>query len=237
MSKAPPGWYPDVSNPDLQRLWDGDAWTDSTRDGVTGELKQSKWLPDRPVCHGKEVAGLGRRVLSHLLDVMVSFVIQLTLLVSILWDTVAQAITDMRAAYYNSLDASGELLVDVYAASIEQVVASLPFVTFLWVCLLGWFTGGVIEVALISKFGGTVGKLLTGTELVDETTGKRPKIVKIASRWLGLGWASAAAIAAPWAGLIPFFGYFIAWFDPKRRALHDRLGGTVVVVRNPKMPS
>ena len=237
MSKAPPGWYPDVSNPDLQRLWDGDAWTDSTRDGVTGELKQSKWLPDRPVCHGKEVAGLGRRVLSHLLDVMVSFVIQLTLLVSILWDTVAQAITDMRAAYYNSLDASGELLVDVYAASIEQVVASLPIVTFLWVCLLGWAVGGALEIILISNFGGTVGKLLTKTELVDETTGGRPRLLKIASRWLGLGWASVASIAAPWAGLVPFFGYFIAWFDPKRRALHDRLSGTVVVVRNSKVPA
>lgn len=27
---APPGWYPDPSSPDLQRYWDGDAWTEST---------------------------------------------------------------------------------------------------------------------------------------------------------------------------------------------------------------
>lgn len=237
MSTASPGWYPDASNPLQERLWDGDAWTDSTRNIAAKELKHSKWLPGRPMCHGREVAGLGRRALSHLVDVLVSSFIQLTLLVSILWGTIARAMTDIKVAYDNSLDATGDLLVDVYVANIEQIVLSIPFVTFLWVALLGWFTGGVIEVALISKFGGTVGKLLTGTELIDETTGKRPKIVKIASRWLGLGWASAAAVAAPGFGLIPFFGYFIAWFDPKRRALHDRLGGTVVVVRNPKMPS
>lgn len=237
MSKAAPGWYPDESNPSLERLWDGDAWTDSTRNISIGKLIPSKWLPGRPPCHGREVAGLGRRVLSHLLDVMVSSVIQLTLLVSILWGTVARAITDMKAAYDNSLDASGELLVDVYVANIEQVALSLPFVTFLWVFLLGWAVGGALEVILVSNFGSTVGKLLTRTELVDETTGRRPKLLKIASRWLGLGWASAAAIAVPWASLIPFFGYFIAWFDPKRRALHDRLSGTVVVVRNPKVSS
>ena len=234
MSKAPPGWYPDVSNPDLQRLWDGDAWTDSTRDGVTGELKQSKWLPDRPVCHGKEVAGLGRRVLSHLLDVMVSFVIQLTLLVSILWNTIMRVMADITTAYNNSLNAAGELLVDEYATNLEQVVLSLPFFAFLWVCILGWAVGGAVEVALISKFSGTIGKLITRTEIIDETTGMRPKLLKIVSRWLGLGWAGVASITVPWFGLLPFLGYFIAWFDPKRRALHDRIGGTVVVMRNPR---
>ncbi len=31
MSSTPPGWYPDPSNPLMERLWDGDEWVDKTR--------------------------------------------------------------------------------------------------------------------------------------------------------------------------------------------------------------
>lgn len=67
----PPGWYPDPGgSPDVQRYWDGAAWTQHTHTGPIGipapastqAASRSTWMP------GPTLAGYGRRVGGWLID-------------------------------------------------------------------------------------------------------------------------------------------------------------------------
>jgi uncharacterized RDD family membrane protein YckC len=73
-----------------------------------------------------------------------------------------------------------------------------------------------------SRRRATLGKQVVGIVVVDES-GRRLDPTRSAGRWLG------TVLSA----LILLIGYLMIAFDPRRRALHDRLARTYVVRRVP----
>lgn len=179
------------------------------------------FLPPAAPVAGRPVAGLASRVLSHLIDWSVQSFVQLGFAVALAWDEMLALAEDL-----SSLASSPDVTTSVTEA-VEDVLKGPLLVSV----VAAWLLGGLLEVVLTVRFGGSLGKILLGLEVVDTTTGGRPGWRRVAARWLGLGWAAPAGVVAPVAQFVPFVGYALAWFDPKRRALHDRLTGVAVVAR------
>lgn len=87
------------------------------------------------------------------------------------------------------------------------------------------------EVAMVARFGHTLGKLALGTTVVDSAGAGRPTLWQAATRAVvplagvvvdvALG---SASVGAFWV----FAVYGSLLFDERRRGLHDRAAGTVV---------
>ena len=186
------------------------------------KLIKPTWLPAIETSSDKQIADLGDRVGSHMLDVLFSAFLQISLLLIFMKKELTSLLRDMTA-----LSNSGSN--EAYLLEVLKLMRQLN-VTGLTLTVIGaWLLGGVIEVLLTLRFGGSIGKILNRLEVIDASTGKRPGAKQILGRWLGLGWAAPVSAYIPSLQIIPFFGYFIAWFDPQRRALHDRVSGTYVV--------
>ena len=180
-----------------------------------------KFLPSRAAAAGREPAGLGLRVVSHLLDWSLQSAVQVVFALALAWDDLLALAGDLA-----SLSSSSDPATAIVEA-VEDVIAG----PLLWSVIIAWLVGGVLEVLLTLRFGGSLGKMLTGLEVIEVDSGRRPGWRRVAARWLGLGWAAPAGLVSPAAQFVPFAGYGLAWFDPQRRALHDRLSGIAVVRR------
>jgi len=96
-----------------------------------------------------------------------------------------------------------------------------------WRASIGFVVGVTYSIVGVAVWGTTLGKRLLGLAVVDVRTGGRPT------------WAAAAIRVAPAVvGLVPYVGSLtvftylpLLWRDD-RRAVHDLLAGTVVVVRS-----
>jgi len=182
------------------------------------------FLPPIADVADRRPAGLTARVVSHMLDVSVQTLVQALVAAAFAWREMLALAEDL-AALAGSTDVAASAV-----AAVEDVLAGRLLLSV----VLAWMAGGVIETVLTVRFGGSVGKLALGLEIVETASGARPGWRRVAARWLGLGWAAPAGLLSPAAQVVPFAGYALAWFDPHRRALHDRLSGTVVVVRRPR---
>lgn len=180
-----------------------------------------KFLPPRSTAAGREPAGLGLRVVSHFLDWSLQSAVQVVFALVLAWEDLLALAGDLA-----SLSSSSDPTTAIVEA-VEDAIAG----PLLWSVLIAWLIGGVLEVMLTLRFGGSLGKMLTGLEVIEFDSGRRPGWRRVAARWLGLGWAAPAGLASPAAQFVPFVGYGLAWFDPQRRALHDRLSGIAVVRR------
>jgi uncharacterized RDD family membrane protein YckC len=76
------------------------------------------------------------------------------------------------------------------------------------------------NVGFLERFGATPGKLLLGI-----------KVVRKDGEPLGTGRAFARPLAEFLSFIICYVGYLFAFFDRERRALHDHIAGTRVVLR------
>ena len=76
------------------------------------------------------------------------------------------------------------------------------------------------ETYLIGRYGATVGKLALGIKVVTADGGR-----------VGYGRALGRYFAKILSGLTCFIGYIIALFDKEKRALHDHLCNTRVVMK------
>lgn len=175
------------------------------------------FLPAKTTWSGRRVASLYERVGSHIIDILVQGLVQGVLVLIMAWEALVQVANDLLSGEV----AAGEIL-KVLAGDGRMLVYSV---------LIGWVIGGVYETVFTRIYGGTLGKILLGIEVRDEKTGTRLSWGRCAGRWLGLGWAAPAGVATPAAQFIPVLGYLVAWTDPSRRALHDRLSGGIVVAR------
>lgn len=75
-------------------------------------------------------------------------------------------------------------------------------------------------VLLWTYFGATPGKMVFGARIVDAKTFQNPSVGQSIGRYLGY---------IP-STLLLFGGYIMVAFDKKKRALHDVMAGTLVVV-------
>jgi uncharacterized RDD family membrane protein YckC len=176
------------------------------------------FLPEKPSWEGRRVASLYERVAAHAIDVFIQAGVQFVVLLGLAWENLVEIFTVI-------LNGESDL------AGMLELMQQDGGVVLLSI-LVGWGIGGCYETVMTGRFGGTIGKLLVGIEVVDGRSGGRLGYGRSFGRWLGLGWMAPAGAVAPVAQFIPFFGYFIAWFDPQRRALHDRIAGAVVLGRS-----
>jgi uncharacterized RDD family membrane protein YckC len=101
---------------------------------------------------------------------------------------------------------------------VAQRVGALPRSALVSMGLVGGVLGAGYFLFFWSLSGQTLGKLLTGTRVVDRR-----------GRALGFGRA-ALRLAGTAAAAIPFAAGFIGlWTDPERRGWHDRIAGSKVV--------
>lgn len=179
-----------------------------------------RFLPPSEPVHGRTVASLPERVGAHVIDVLLQAMVQITIAVLIAWEELSGLVFDAAT------DGDVRGLVE----RLELATAGALLVSI----VLAWLVGGALEVLLTARFGGSVGKILLGLEVVDASTGRRLPSRRVVLRWLGLGWAAPAGLVTPAAQFVPFAGYGLAWFDPRRAALHDRLSGALVLRLRPR---
>jgi len=193
------------------------------RPGVRTFLRV-RFLPPVESVAGRDTAKLRSRVLAHFLDWSLQSAVQFFFAVVLAWDELLALAGDLA-----SLSSSADPAAAIVEA-VEDVIAG----PLLLSVLIAWLIGGVLEVLLTLRFGGSLGKMFLGLEVVESDSGRRPGWRRVAARWFGLGWAAPAGLVSPVAQFVPFAGYALAWFDPQRRALHDRLSG-IAVVRKHRM--
>lgn len=128
------------------------------------------------------------------------------------------------------------------AAIIDSIVVGLPtgLLHRADLAVIGVAVSVAYFVGLTAWSGQTVGKLAVRIRVVDETTSTTPSIWTSFVRWcVGFGivtvlgvipGSDALQIALSWLGFAIGLAIVVPiLFDPRRRGLHDRIAGTVVI--------
>ena len=84
-----------------------------------------------------------------------------------------------------------------------------------FVLAVGFFA---YNIAMITRFGGTIGKLLLGLRVVD-LKGNYPNLPKSVLR----------EIIGKWVSYIFYLGFIWVAFDDKKQGWHDKIAGTYVI--------
>ena len=93
--------------------------------------------------------------------------------------------------------------------------------------LIGLFLfGAIYTIVPTAVLGQTFGKIAVGTRVVVDGDGSLPGWRRSALRWALPGVAGRLPLIGLWVGLIVMASLVL---DGRRRGLHDRLAGTVVV--------
>jgi uncharacterized RDD family membrane protein YckC len=93
--------------------------------------------------------------------------------------------------------------------------------------VLGLFLfGAVYTVVPTALWGQTLGKIAVGTRVVVEEDGSLPGWRRSALRWAVPGIAGRLPYVGLWVSLAVMASLV---FDPRRRGLHDRVAGTIVI--------
>jgi len=101
---------------------------------------------------------------------------------------------------------------------VAQRVGALPSSALVAMGLVGAVMGAGYFLFFWSLSGQTLGKLLTGSRVVDRRGGA-----------LGFGRAALRLVATLVAALPLGAGFIGLWTDPERRGWHDRIAGTKVI--------
>jgi uncharacterized RDD family membrane protein YckC len=96
-----------------------------------------------------------------------------------------------------------------------------------WVPWFGWGTSTLYQVVAVAVWGQTLGKRITGIEVVNADNGTRPTL-----RAAALRTAPLLASRVPYLGSLAIVAYLPLLWRDVRRGLHDLLAGTVVIRRN-----
>jgi uncharacterized RDD family membrane protein YckC len=86
--------------------------------------------------------------------------------------------------------------------------------------LLQWATTALYEILLTARYGATLGKRALGLRVITERGGP-----------ISLSLATGRYLAQLVSSATLSIGYIMAAFDPEKRALHDRICNTRVVIR------
>lgn len=106
---------------------------------------------------------------------------------------------------------------------MDQINAQIDTAALLRYNLIVYFLTWIYHAALVaSPLQATVGKLAVGLKVVGPDGG-RVSFLRATGRYFAREFCSGC--------LTMGFGYFLVPFDDRRRALHDRMAGTLVVAR------
>lgn len=114
------------------------------------------------------------------------------------------------------------VLIAVSISSSTEITGFLNRASLLAVFLIYPIFNTLLSSLMISTFGGTFGKLLTGTEIVD-TDGN------YLSFW-NATWRNLIGYTV--SGLLLWSGFIWILIDKERQGWHDMMAGSYVVVKN-----
>ncbi len=84
-----------------------------------------------------------------------------------------------------------------------------------------WFATFLYEAGFVFMFDGTLGKLMTGTRVVDAKTGESIGLVRSAIR-------AAALLVSAVTGILWLISGFMVLATDDRRTIHDHIAGSIV---------
>jgi hypothetical protein len=197
---------------------------------------------------GYVVAPLGRRVSAWLLDAVVGGLIAVT------FTKATGGERDLRAlwqllAFKSVKGQVGHQLATAMNPTSAHAAALKPLAGLLAIMAIIWLSSIAYRVVTTAKWGAGFGKTILGLQIVVDqhkaTAGGEPANVAPGVELPGWArsWKRWAVPQAP--GLIPLpatglLAYLPAFRDVRRRGLHDRAAGTVVIdvrARQPEPPA
>jgi len=235
VTQTPADWYPDPSDDQRLRYWDGSAWTAHVAPAPVAARPTGPTTPD-----GEPLAGWWWRVLAYVID-------------SIIVGTVV-SIVGIPAQIQMQRDF--QPVMDRFARELEQNPETPPdFGVFfseymdilqgywLWIVIPSVILTALYWAVFLRWKGGTPGKLALGMRVrLREGPGTLPWSAILARMALqfGVGWMIWAlvigsssftfvVVGLPVAALFLLLDPLWAAWDPKRQALHDKLARTNVV--------
>ena len=128
----------------------------------------------------------------------------------------------------------GALLDGVLISMVVVIPLLLGIVVFddldgqppAWIALLLFAFGAVYTIVPTALWGQTPGKIAVGTRVVAEEDGSLPGWRRSALRWALPGALGRLPVVGLWVSLAVMGSLVV---DPRRRGLHDRVAGTIVV--------
>ncbi|MEI2653984.1 MAG: RDD family protein [Microthrixaceae bacterium] len=137
-------------------------------------------------------------------------------------------------------------LIDELILAVPRLALTLPFVTWTnppeldlpkWALALSVVVPLLYDFAFVAIWRATPGKLLLGIAVCDSPDGGRASIQQAALRALVPSIGSALLLVMPTSEASSFLALItpvvyasVAW-DPRRRGLHDKAAGTIVLYR------
>lgn len=247
---TPSGWYPDPSDPAHLRWWDGSEWTQHTHAAPPAHASappnltkapeapprqqnpygqnpyqqpgQQNWPnqygePSRVKAiatpDGQALAGIGYRIGARVLDTLFTWIITL----AAGWQLVE------RLVRYSLANAGqpGDFAAQLQSAQDPEMIAISGGLTTIFLAVSAVYT-----ILPLKFYGATLGKLICGIRVRHWEKAGPPSWWQAIVRWVTSDGISS------W---IPFYvvaDYLFPLFDRRRQALHDKLGGTVVVEKD-----
>jgi uncharacterized RDD family membrane protein YckC len=187
---APTGWAVNQPAPRPQSYW-GDAEP-----------------PRHPPPAGTEYAGVGRRFVAWLIDLVPLIVLTVVLVIPI------------TIGFFDLIDEltrGSASRAEIQAAISNVFVATTP--GFLRMSALLQLTALVYHAGTWLVFGRSPGMALMGIRIVREEDGGRPGFARVVVRYAGYLLSAAVLL----------IGYIWAIFDSRKQTWHDKLAGTLVV--------
>lgn len=191
---APSGWALNQPVPDRQTYW--------------GEAEP----PRQPPPPGTEYAGVGRRFVAWLIDLVPVVVLAVILLVPM-----GLAFFDVLADVASRSSRGRAETAAVRDAIAAAFGATMPGFLRMSALLQLWML--VYSAGTWLLFGRSPGMALLGIRIVREEDGGRPGPGRVAVRYAGY----------LLSGALLLIGYIWAIFDGRKQAWHDKLAGTLVV--------
>ena len=231
----PAGWYPDPAGTVAERFWDGQAWSQSTRDkptlaeplftdppayapsapGITGYGVPNYGYAQAQPVSGRRVGGFWWRLLGFVIDI---FIVNLVSMVI----TQLTGVTAMTEAAMNRWVQELTFWSETAAGPVPMPDSSY-WMGALWGTLIGFALYGAYRVVFLGTMGATVGQLAVGLRTV--VIGAEPEAK--------LGWKPAVIRGLLgsffWAASLGLINGIFAAFSAKKQTLSDMASGTEVL--------
>ncbi len=219
-----PGWYQAQGDPaGIVRWWNGTEWVGEP---TSGSPSTPASIPPAPGSAGagghRPLASVGKRLGGRAIDFLIVGVFAVVMFVPVIVDVV-EVLGDLPSG------ASDSEIED----AIEGVVDGDSLAgRLLWISVIGF----IWDTAFTALKGGTPGKLMVGTRVVDATSRApaqwKHAALRALNRLLGLVGLISVGLSNAVSGigaLIAIASLIMLFAHNERRTVMDLVGGTVVV--------